>query len=473
MHKTESIDVLDAVGSNIRVDARGREVMRILPRINEDVNEEWLGDKSRLACDGLKYQRLDQPYVRRDGKLQPAGWQEAFEAIAAKVKGIDGRKIAAIAGDTVDCESMLALKELMSALGSPNLDCRQDGAAVDPAIRASYLFNSTIAGIEQADALLIIGSNPRKEAPVLNARIRKRHLRGDCAICVIGKQTDLTYNYDHLCESADVLARIADGSHPVAAALKNAKAPMLILGMAALTRPDGAAILAAARQVADSCGLVKEGWNGFNVLHTAASRVGGLDLGFTPSAGGKDTRGMLEAAGKGGIEVVYLLGADEIDTAKLGNAFVIYQGHHGDRGAHRADVILPGAAYTEKDGTYVNTEGRPQHAYRAVFPPGDAREDWAIIRALSEVLGKTLPYDNFVQVRKRLSDTNSVSAETDKLQAAEWKSFGGAGSIDAAGFDYPVKNYYMTDPISRASQTMALCTEEFATGETKKTGTDG
>ena len=292
-------------------------------------------------------------------------------------------------------------------------------------------------------------------------------------IYLIGEQADLTYKYDHLDDTSDALTKIADGSHPVATALKNAKMPMLILGMGALTRPDGAAILAAARQVADSCGLIRDGWNGFNVLHTAGARVGGLELGFVPDSSGKGARAILEGARKGEIEVLYLHGADEIDTKNLGRTFVIYQGHHGDRGAHRADVILPGAAYTEKDGTYVNTEGRPQHAYRATFPPGAAREDWAIIRALSEVLGKTLPYDNFAQVRKRLSETNSMFTSTNNVQAAEWKSFGTAGPIDAAGFDYPVKNYYMTDPISRASQTMARCTEEFVTGEAKKTGTHG
>jgi len=474
LRKTESVDVMDAVGTNIRVDARGRQVMRVLPRVNEDVNEEWLADKSRHACDGLGYQRLDKPYVRKGGKLQAASWDEAFAAIVAKVKGINGSKIAAIAGDTVDAESMMALKDLMTALGSANLDCRQDGAAIDPAARASYLFNSTIAGIEQADVIVIVGANPRKEAPVLNARIRKRFLRGGVRIAVVGEAADLTYKYEHLGADPSVLAKIADGSHPVASALKNAKKPMLILGMAALTRADGGPILAAAKSVADNCGLVKDGWNGFNVLHTAAARVGGLDLGFVPGAGGKDTRGILAAASTGEIEVVYLLGADEIDTAKLGKVFVIYQGHHGDRGAHRADVVLPGAAYTEKDGTYVNTEGRVQRGLRAVFPPGDAREDWTIIRALSEKLGKTLPYDNIVQVRARLAYVNPIFSGVDKVLAAEWKAFGTPGSISPSAFEYPVKNYYMTDPISRASRTMAQCTEEFVlAGSKPKTGTHG
>ena len=474
LRKTESIDVMDAVGTNIRVDARDRQVMRVLPRINEEVNEEWLADKSRHACDGLAYQRLDRPFVRRNGKLQPASWDEAFGAIAAKIKGLAGAKIGALAGDLADCESMLALKDLMVALGSPNLDCRQDGAAVDPAVRASYLFNSTIAGIEQADALLIVGSNPRMEAPIINARIRKRFLLGNFPIGVIGGALNLTYKVEQLGTTADTLSKIADGSHPFAAILKNAKKPMLILGMAALARSDGAALLAAARQVAETCGLVKDGWNGFNVLHTAAARVGGLDLGFVPGSGGKGTGALLDGAGKGEIEVVYLLGADEIDTARLGRSFVIYQGHHGDRAAHRADVILPGAAYTEKDGTYVNTEGRVQEACRAVFAPGDAREDWAIIRALSEVLGKTLPYDTLLQARKRLAQANPIFAAVGTVQAAPWKAFGAPGAIAAGAFDYPIKNYYMTDPISRASRTMAQCTEEFVlAGSKPKTGTHG
>lgn len=473
LRKTESIDVMDAVGSNVRVDARGREVMRVLPRIHEGVNEEWLADKSRHACDGLGYQRLDRPYVRRNGKLQPVSWDDAFDAIAVRLRAVAGNRIAAIAGDLADCESMLALKDLMTALGSQNIDCRQDGAALDPKVRASYIFNTSIAGIEQADAILIVGSDVRREAPILNARIRKRYLRGGVQIGVIGDVDHLTYKTENLGATPDVLAKIADGSHPYAAVLKNAKNPMLIVGMAALTRADGAAVLGAARQVAETCGLVKDGWNGFNVLHTAAGRVGGLDVGFVPGEGAKDTRAILDGAGKGELDIVFLLGADEIDTAKLGRAFVIYQGHHGDRGAHRADVILPGAAYTEKDGTYVNTEGRVQHAYRAVFPPGDAREDWTIFRALSALLSKTLPYDNLAQLRARMAKLNPVFAVHDQIQAGEWKAFGATGAIAATPFDYPVKNYYMTDPISRASRTMAQCTEEFVLSTKQKTGTHG
>ncbi|MBM3514015.1 MAG: NADH-quinone oxidoreductase subunit G [Alphaproteobacteria bacterium] len=466
LRKTESIDVLDALGSSIRIDTRGRDVLRVMPRLNESINEEWLGDKSRHAIDGLRYQRLDRPYIRgANGKLQEASWADAFNAIARRVVGLNGSRIAAIAGDLVDCESMFALKQLMISLGSPNLDCRQDGAALDPSVRASYLFNSTIAGIEEADAILIVGCNPRKEAPVLNARIRKRYLKGGLSISVIGENVDLTYPYHYVGATPDLIANCKPP--------EGSKKPMLILGQAALARPDGAAILEAARRVAEQTGTIKDGWNGFNVLHTAAARVGGLDLGFVPVADGKDTLGILNGATKGEVEVVYLLGADEIDTSRLGKAFVIYQGHHGDRGAHRADVILPGAAYTEKSGTYVNTEGRAQVAARASFPPGEAKEDWAIIRALSEALSKTLPFDSLDQVRAAMRKATPSLGALDTITKAEWKPFGTAGTISATPFKFSISNYYMTDPISRASPTMAKCTEQFAMGATPRTGTDG
>jgi NADH-quinone oxidoreductase subunit G len=461
LRKTESVDVMDAVGTNIRVDTRGAEVMRVLPRLHEDVNEEWISDKARFACDGLKRQRLDRPYIRRDGKLQPASWNEAFAAIARRLNGISGERIAALAGDQADVESMFALKELLSALGSPNLDCRQDGAKLDPTVRASYLFNSTIAGIDQADAILLVGTDLRKEAPILNARIRKRFLTGKLpALAAIGTAGGLTYKVDALGTGPATLQQIAEGSHPFAQALKQAQRPMIILGMGALTRDDGAAVLALGRQVAESCGLIKDGWNGFNVLHTAAARVGGLDIGFVPGGGGLDRDGILAAAQSGRIDVVYLLGADEIDTAKLGKAFVIYQGHHGDAGAHRADVILPGAAYTEKDATYVNTEGRVQLARRAAWPVGDARADWSIIRALSAQLGKTLPFDTLAQLRTQLVAANPLFAGIDRIKPAEWKPFGKAGTVSDTPFVSPIENFYMTDPISRASPTMARCTAE-------------
>ncbi len=473
LKKTESIDVFDAVGSNIRVDARGGEVMRVLPRVNEDVNEEWLADKSRYAVDGLKRQRLDRPYVREDGKLRPATWQEAFAAIAAKVKATSGAKMAAIAGDMADAEAMVLLKDLMTALGSRSLDCRQDGAKIDVGNRLSYLFNSTIAGIEDADALLLVGANPRWEAPVLNARIRKRYTMGGFKIGVVGEQRDLTYKYDYLGAGPDTLKEIAEGKHPFAEILKAAKKPMIVLGMGALTRADGAAVLALANKIATDFDMVGEEWNGFNVLHTAAARVAGLEMGFVPGANGRDLTGILDGAAAGDIDFVYLLGADELPMDKLGKAFVVYQGSHGDAGAMRADVILPGAAYTEKNATYLNTEGRLQRTALAVFPPGEAREDWTIPRALSEVLGHTLPQDTLAQVRDRLASISALFDEDTPAAAVKWSAFGEEGALDAAPFESPIANYYMTDPISRASRVMAECTEVYVNGKQWKTGTNG
>jgi len=475
LKKTESVDVMDAVGSNIRVDARGPEVLRVLPRLNEDVNEEWISDKTRFACDGLRRQRLDTPYVRKDGKLQPASWDEAFAAIAAATKGVSGDAIAAIAGDLADCESMLALKDLMAALGSTTVDCRQDGAKLDASVRASYIMNSTLAGVEHADALLLIGCNPRLEAPVLNARIRKRWTWGKFPVGVIGADSDLTYPTTHLGDGAKALQDIAEGRGDFAKILKDADKPMIIVGQGALRRRDGAAVLGLARRIAENNGAVNKpsSWNGFNVLHTAASRVGGLDLGFVPGKDGTDVDDIVDGAGSGAIKILYLLGADEIGMHRLGDAFVIYQGHHGDAGAHRADVILPGAAYTEKNATYVNTEGRVQLGRRAIFPPGDAREDWTIVRALSTILGHTLPYDDIRQLRAKLVDANANFLNVDHVAQAEWADFGADGDIDDKPFTPAIENFYMTDPISRASETMAKCTDVFTGGDERKTGTDG
>ncbi len=422
--KTPSIDTMDALGSAIRVDSRGREVMRILPRVNDAINEEWISDKTRHVWDGLRTQRLDRPYIRRNGKLVPADWDEAFKAIAAKLKGLDGSRFAAIAGDLAGVEEMFALKLLADALGSANIDCRQDGAKLDPALgRATYLFNSTIAGIDEADAFLLVGTDPHLEAPVLNARILKsiRHAFGARPVGLIGQETDLTYPYDYLGAGPETLAEIANGNHPFANKLEAAERPMLILGQGTLARPDGAGVLALAAKAAIAIGAIKPAlaWNGFNLLHNAAARVGGLDLGFVPGAGGRDVEAILDGATQGNIEAVYLLGADEIDMARLGDAFVIYQGSHGDAGAHRADVILPGAAYTEKSAIYVNTEGRTQMTARATFPPGEAREDWKIVRALSEVLGKTLPFDTVQELRAKLFARHPHLAEIDTVVAAD------------------------------------------------------
>jgi NADH-quinone oxidoreductase subunit G len=474
MQKTESIDALDAVGSNIRVDARGSEVMRILPRLHEDVNEEWISDKTRFAYDGLKRQRLDVPYVRKNGRLQPATWAEVFQEIARRLKDVAGQRIAAIAGDLADCESMMALKDLMTGLGSPHIDCRQDGAKLEAGVRASYVFNTTIAGIEDADLCLLIGTNPRAEAAILNSRLRKRHLAGGFCVAAIGPSLDLTYPVEILGPGARTVEEIASGSHAFAETLRKAKRPMLVLGQGALARRDGSVILGLARKIAESFALERADWHGFNVLQLAAARVGGLDLGLVPGPGGRDVAAIIDGAESGEIEAVYLLGADEINTSRLKRAFVIYQGHHGDRGAESADVVLPGAAYTEKNATYVNTEGRVQRAKLAVYPPGEAREDWKILRALAEVLGlrKALSYDTLAALRQRMVKANEIFADTDVVEANPWGAFGAAGSVDKTPFEYPVKNYYMTDPITRASAIMARCTEAFVL-RGPRTGTHG
>ncbi|WP_457814106.1 NADH-quinone oxidoreductase subunit NuoG [Sinorhizobium meliloti] len=455
--KTESIDVMDAVGSAIRVDTRGREVMRIMPRVNEEINEEWISDKTRFIWDGLKTQRLDRPYVKKDGRLQPASWGEAFQAIKTAVAGTSGDRIGAIAGDLASVEEMYALKELVSSLGSGNLDCRQDGAALDPSFgRSSYIFNPTIQGIESADALLIIGSNPRFEASVLNARIRKRYRMANFPIGVIGEAGELRYEYEYLGAGTDTLAELVSGKGTFFATLEKAARPLIIVGQGALAGEGGAAVLANAAKLAVAVGAVNAEWNGFAVLHSAAARVGGLDLGFVPGQGGKSAGEMVDA-----MDVLFLLGADEIDLSARKAGFTVYIGSHGDNGAHAADVILPAATYTEKSGTWVNTEGRVQMGNRAAFAPGEAREDWAIIRALSDVLGRKLPFDLLGELRAKLYAAHPHFAAVDEIAAGSSDEIAAlaqkAGAMAKSVFASPVKDFYLTNPIARASAVMAEC----------------
>ena len=406
-----------------------------------------------------------------------------MSAIADKLRGLDGKRFAAIAGDLAAAEEMFALKLLAGQLGSTNIDCRQDGAKLDPALgRATYLFNATIEDIEKADAVLLIGTNPRVEATVLNARILKRfrQMQGHLPIGLIGTQADLTYAHEHLGAGPETLAKLAGGSHPFLEKIKGAERPLVIVGQAALARADGAAVLALAAKAAMAMGGVKLeiGWNGFSVLHTAAARVAGLDLGLAPGEGGRDVEAILDGAEKGEIDVVYLLGADEIDTDRLGKAFLIYQGSHGDRGAHRADVILPGAAYTEKDAIYVNTEGRPQMTARAVFPPGDAREDWKIIRALSGALGQALPFNSVAELRAKLFATCPHFALIDQITPADSAAIGRLAAQDGSKtgrdrFGEAITDFYLTNPIARASEIMASLSAMHEAGAEGATGTHG
>jgi len=449
LKKTETVDVMDALGSNIRVDARGDEVLRVLPRLNEEINEEWISDKTRYAEDGLKRQRLDRPYIRESGKLRPASWDEALDAAATALKRDPG-KIGAIAGDLACAESMKATLDLFRALGSPNTDCRADGAKIGGGARQGYLFNSTIAGIEDADVILLVGTNPRIEAPVLNARIRKAWLKGGVRIGVVGERVDLTYAYEHLGAGGDTLGNLPGA---FAEALAGALKPMVIVGAGALARDDGAAVLKRAAALAKSGAE----WNGFNVLHSVASRVGGLDLGFLPGAGGRDAASMLA----GGMETLLLLGVDEVALPTGGT--MIYIGSHGDAGAHRADIILPAAAYTEKDATWVNTEGRVQFGRRAAFPKGEAKEDWTILRALSAKLGKALPYDDLRALRAKMIADHPTFGQVDYAPgAADGGSFdlgavGADGALTSKPFQSQIRDFYLTNPIARASVTMAEC----------------
>ncbi len=451
LKKTETIDVMDALGSNIRADYRGSEVMRILPRVHEGINEEWLSDKSRYVVDGLTARRLDRPWLREGGRLRPATWDEALGAVAARLKAAPADRIGAIAGDLQDAESMKATLDLFRALGSANTDCRQDGAALGYGPRESWLFNSGLQGIENADAVLLIGVDPRVEAPLLNARLRKAWLKGGLEVGVIGEQVDLTYDYAYLGAGSKTLAKPPKSAMDF---LTKAERPAIIVGAGALRGETGPAALNAIGALAKKVGVITEGWNGFNVLHSAAARVGGLDMGFVPGEGGLAVADMLKP---GALDVLFLLGADEVDSTGS-DAFRVYLGSHGDRGAHGADVILPGAAYTEKSGLYVNTEGRVQMAERVVFPKGEAKEDWAIVRALSGYAGQTLPYDTLEQVRDRLMADHPTFGRIDYLaapQAFDPSKLGAKGDLGDVAYASVVANPYLSNPIARASATMA------------------
>jgi NADH-quinone oxidoreductase subunit G len=444
LKKTDGVDVMDALGSNIVIGSRGPAVMRITPRINDDVNEEWLADKARFACDGLSERRLDTPYVRVDGKLQPASWVEAFAAIRRGLDGVQGEAIAGIVGDLCAVEDMVAFKDLLGTLGSTRIESRQDGSSIDASARENYLFNSGLTGIETADVVLLIGTDPRREAPLLNVRLRKQAVRGLSKVYGIGPVRDLTYPVEWLGDDAGLVTKLPKA---VAEALSKAERPAIIIGMGALKVPG---LLAAAQKLATKVKLVRDGWNGWNLLHTAAARVGALDLGLVAD-------GVAAIAADAGVKALFLLGADECDAGP--GKFTVYIGSHGDRGVRHADVILPAAAYTEKAATWVNLEGRVQRSLRAVFPPGEAREDWTIFRALSAVLGNPLPYDDIAGLRAR------IAADWPHLAGgAEVKVSGVAGAVaegtPAGALPTVIDNYYLTNPIARASETMAACVAE-------------
>jgi NADH-quinone oxidoreductase subunit G len=444
LKKTLAIDVMDAVGTNIRLDSRGRQVLRALPRINEDVNEEWAHDKTRHAVDGLVRRRLDKPFMRKDGKLAPVSWEEAFAAIAAVNAG---SSVAAIHGDLVDCETLFAAKTLVEAMGSSLLEGRQTGMDYDASSLAAVNFNTTIAGAEEADAILLVGTNLRWEAPLVNTRVRKAIKKG-AKVFAIGPEIDLTYKVEWLGDDLSVLGKLPEAA---ADAFAKAQRPMVIVGGAALKGGHGAALA-----LVQSLNLVREGWNGFNVLHMAASRMGGLILGYAQKGGIAD---IVAAKPK----LVFFLGADEVDFTAFAGSTKVYIGHHGDKGAHAADIVLPGASYAEKPGTYVNLEGRVQRGDRAVFPPGDAREDWTILRALSEKLGHTLPFDSFDQLRSKMAEAVPALGQ-EGLVRFDWNPPKLAAKAEGK-VSYPIADFYLTNAICRASPTMQRCSAELVHGE--------
>ena len=449
--KTMAIDVMDAVGTNIRIDRRGRAVLRALPRINEDVNEEWAHDKTRYHVDGLGYRRLDRPFVRRDGKLQAASWEEAFDAIAAAAQTA-GSSVAAIAGDLVDCETMFAAKALVKALGSDLLESRQTGLAYDVSSLGAVAFNPTIAGVEDADAILLLGTNLRWEAPLINTRVRKAIKRG-AKVFAIGPEIDLTYKAEWLGDDLAILGRLPSALTDV---FDKAARPLVIVGPGALAKGQGGSLA-----LVDRLKLVRtleDGtpWNGYGVIHTAAARMGALLLGYAQKGGLADIVGAKP-------KLAFFLGADEVDFSAFAGSFKVFLGHHGDVGAHHADVILPGAAYAEKHGTFVNLEGRVQRSERAAQAPGDAREDWTILRALSERLGKVLPFDSYGELRAQMSAEVPALAQ-EGLVRFDWSPPALASEAEGA-VTYPIADFYLTNAICRASPTMQRCSAELIHGQ--------
>ena len=462
LKKTPSIDVLDALGSHVFVETRQERVIRITPREFEPINEVWLSDKGRYACDGLSHQRLETPYIKKDGKLHPVNWKEAFEVIASKIKQLLPSQMAALAGDLADCESMFALKLLMNKMGSTNTESRLEGQNFDVERRTSYLFNSTLEGVNQADLILIIGSNPKWEAPLLNARIFKSVRNSKATVGVMGLPYDLGYKYDHLGEGALELKELLSGKHSFCEKLKSSKRPMVILGPSVYRRRDASTIVDLVQQLCESYAVFQEDWNGFNVLHTKASSVGALDLGFVPEKKTTDMTTLLRDIQQDAIKLVYLLGVDSLSKEDLKDAFVIYQGHHGDVGAHSADVVLPGLSYTEKTATYVNVEGRVQSTTACAKAQGQAKEDWKILRALSDVLGQTLPFNTLEALREQMTAQHPTFQEYGAVsfRTYEKQTDFTPESLSQLPFEDTIPNYYMTDVISKNSATMAACVRE-------------
>ncbi len=461
LKKTNSIDIFDGLGSAIEIGSKDGKVLRVLPRLNEDINEEWLADKSRFAIDGLSNQRLDSPYKRDlKGKLVACSWEEAFKVLAENFKGLKSEEIAALVGDQACLESIVSLKDLMTEFNVTNIDCRPllSSLPTDTKNRSGWLFNPTISGIEKADSLLIIGSQPRYEAALLDARIRKSWIANGLKIARIGGGDNASYPIEELGNNVNVIEQIYKNKHSYNNILDKSNKPLFLIGENLLNRKDGEGILGRIREIAKKYNSFSDKWNGLAILHSSASRVGALEVGFVPGNKGFNTKDIIDGVASNHIKLLWLLGVDDINLNKKPNTFVVYQGHHGDKGAEIADLILPGSAYTEKDATYLNTEGRVQRTNAAVSPPGDAKEDWKIIRAFSAFVDKVLPYDNISELRKRLANINKLLVIENSLIKGSVTDIGDTSTKLAKNLITPKNiNYFMTCPISRASETMAKC----------------
>jgi NADH-quinone oxidoreductase subunit G len=449
LKKTETIDVMDAVGSNIRVDTYGWEVKRILPRVNEDINEEWISDKTRYACDGLLKQRLDTPYIRENGRLKKSSWSQTLKLLITKLKSFDPNEIAGLVGDLADLEMIYCFKSFFEkSLGSTNLECRQDKIYINPEERMNYIFNSSIKGIEDSDLILLVGTNPRLEATILNARIRKAYINSRLKIYSIGNPGDLTYPYQNIGSNTSVIKEIVSDSHEISSKIKKSKKPLVIIGESALYGKAGQYVFETLKNFLFSNNFIKKEWNALNILTQQASRVGAIDLGIH-SINEKENFSFFDKLDNDDFKFLYLLGVDNINFDKK-DKFVVYQGSHGDKGAEIADIILPGAAYTEKNGLFVNLEGKLQNAYKASYPPGDAREDWVIFKDLATMMKKPLEYNNVKYLRESINK---------KIQQKIDHVVNKTNSIDFVDENISIKSidYYHTNPIARSSKVMSEC----------------
>jgi len=457
LKKTETVDVFDAVGSNIRIDSIGQKVLRVLPRINEDINEEWINDKTRFAIDGLQNQRLDRPFIRTNGRLEETNWDTAISEVSKRIQETIPNNIISLSGNQVDVETLTATKIFFDLIGSQNYESRLDNAKIDPKVRSSYIFNSGISNIENCDSILLVGTNPRWEASILNARIRKQYLNNDIPIALIGNKKNLTYDYEYLGNSLKILENLYNDKINFSEKLKKSKKPMIIIGLSAISRKDGEAVLSLCRKIALKYNIVQDDWNGFNILNTNISKVGALDIGFYNNKFSNNTFRKIEEICSQKKSITFLLAVDEINTDILKESFVIYVGHHGDIGAQRADIILPSPAYTEKNSTFVNLEGRVMKSQKCHQPLGEAKEEWKIFRKLSDKLSFNMPFNNIYELRQEMSKINPIFNQLNILHNNEFKDFGKSGEI----LDEPIldliKNFYMTDAISRASKTMSEC----------------